>query len=159
VGTANPSSPPSPSSFSTSICKCFFGRSQRWGHSKGQRFNLFHIARLGVCTVSDDESALHRAIVKLTWTTPNPVLQWMTGPLVPGAGVLAHIPRGSPDLVGGCICNLTAPWLWNEHRNELSICSGGHFGTTAQNIDTASTYGALASQEAKTASLAPNGVN
>lgn len=48
---------------------------------KGNHFGLFPLTGLGVCAVSDDESAaLHRDIVKLTWTTAT---------LAAGTGVLA----------------------------------------------------------------------
>jgi hypothetical protein len=49
--------------------------------------SLFPLTGLGVCTVSDDESAaLHRDIVKLTWTTAP---SGRRPPWLPGTGVLA----------------------------------------------------------------------
>jgi hypothetical protein len=72
---------------------------------------------LGVCAVSDDESAaLHRDIVKLTWTTAT---------LAAGTGVLACASSAwQAGLVGGRICkNLqsdsTFAWQHREIRNEL----------------------------------------
>ncbi len=64
---------------------------------KREQLNLSHITGVAVCTVSDDESTVHRASVKLTWTT------WSSRctPWFPGASLLAHAPRGSPDVVGG----------------------------------------------------------
>jgi hypothetical protein len=78
-------------------------------------YHLSHMTGLGVRTVSDDESPLHRAIVKLTLTTRQ------SGPLAsppwfPGAGVLAHVPRGRrrPDLGRGLhLQSDSKPWPWN----------------------------------------------
>ena len=89
---------------------------------KREQLNLSHITGVAVCTVSDDESTVHRASVKLTWTT------WSSRctPWFPGASLLAHAPRGSPDVVGGPwhrICNLTAPLVLGSWtiRNQFSI--------------------------------------
>jgi len=105
-------------------------------------YHLSHMTGLGVYTVSDEESPLHRAMVKLTWTTRQSgarVAQssgrwrWLSHPLVPRRGraqclrmfrVAGADAGGRPDLGrgGGCwlhlqsaICNLTAskPWPWN----------------------------------------------
>ncbi|PMD26833.1 hypothetical protein NA56DRAFT_744141 [Hyaloscypha hepaticicola] len=107
-------------------------------------YHLSHITGLGVCTVSDEESPLHRAMVKLTWTTRQSgarVAQssgrwrWLSHPLVPRRWraqclrmfrVADADAGGRPDLgrgggAAGCICNLQSDsqqTLALEHRNE-----------------------------------------
>jgi hypothetical protein len=114
---------------------------------------------LGVCTVSDEESPLHRAIVKLTqttrqsaarvWLSPQAAGSGFPPPLVPRrcwrASLLAHVPRGrrrqthaEQTLIGGCwllaagcICNLTAdPGLGTSQRNAASGAASGGLGAS-----------------------------
>jgi hypothetical protein len=99
-------------------------------------YHLSHMTGLGVRTVSDDESPLHRAIVKLTLTTRQSgarvlMVAQSAGLSPPGSPAQAclrmfRVADADQTLDAGCICNLTAnPGLGTSQRNAASGAASG----------------------------------
>jgi hypothetical protein len=111
----------------------------------------------GVCTVSDDESALHRAIVKLTWTTGPSILchlQWSsTWPLVPRRRRACACSAWQTRLGWGLHLQSDSTLALERTSQRTLHLESDHFGPNCPNIDTM--HPGYDVSAAKTASAGP----